>query len=187
MKKLIFGLLVLALCAGPASANSVGVFGSYYAPSDASSELGLGVDFEFGSKVEFEIRWTAYDYLETDASPEVYRIQAYPLDLGVNYNFAGGTTVQPYFGGGITYISFDFDTDTSRTTGQPRGADIDPEFEFFLQFGLDFQINTNWKATAEVVFRTVEAEVESDDLGTPLDQRVDLDGAAFNLGLAVQW
>ncbi len=187
MKKWILGLVVLALCAGPASANSVGIFASYYAPDDTSAELGMGVDFEFGTKVEFEIRWAGYDYLLTDPNPEEYRVQAYPLDLGLNYNFGGGRTVTPYVGGGVTYITFEFDTDASRTTGQPRGAGMDPEFEVYVQFGLDFQINTNWKASAEVIYRTVEAEVESDDLGFPLDQKVDMSGPAVNIGLAVQW
>lgn len=187
MKKWIFGLLVLALCAGPASANSFGFFVSHYSPSDTSAEAGLGIDVEFGQKVEVEIRWSVYDYLLTDPKPEVYRLQAVPLDLGLNYNFGGGSKVTPYVGGGLTYMTFEFDTDATRTTGQPRGADIDPEIQFYVQLGLDFQINTNWKVSAEAIYRSIDAEVESDDLGLPLDQKVDMSGPAVNIGLAVQW
>ncbi len=187
MKKLIFGLLVLALCAGPASANSVGLFASYYAPSDTSGEAGLGVDLEFGSQVEFEIRWAVYDALLTDRDPNEYRLQATPLDFGLNYNFGGGSKVTPYLGGGVSYMTFSFDGDASRTTGQPRGAAIDPEVQLFVQAGVDFQINTNWKASLEVVYRDVDAEVESDDLGLGLDQKVDMSGPVANFGLAVQW
>jgi len=187
MKKLIFGLLVLALCAGPASANSVGFFVSYYAPADTSAESGLGVDFEWGSKVEFEMRFAVYDGLRTDANPEVYRLSATPIDLGLNYNFGKGQTVTPYVGGGVSYMAFSFDGDPTRTTGQPAGAGVGPEFEIYAQFGLDFEINTNWKASAELVYRTGDTEVESDDLGTPLDQKVSINGPVFNVGLAVQW
>lgn len=187
MKKWILGLLVLALCAGPAAANSVGLFASYYAPSDTSAEAGLGVDVQFGSKVEFEIRLAVYDALLTDAKPNEYRLQATPLDFGLNYNFGSAKTVTPYVGGGISYMSFTFDGDSTRTAGQPRGAGIDAEIEIYAQFGLDFQLNTNWKMWAEVVLRTVDAEVESDDLGLGLDQKVDMSGPAFNIGLAVQW
>lgn len=190
MKKWIFGLLVLALCAGPASANSIGFFVSHYSPADTSAEGGLGLDLELGSKaskVEFELRFSAYEVLLTDANPEVYRLRATPLDLGLNYNFAGGTKVAPYVGGGISYMTFGFDGDASRSTGQPRGAGIDPEIQLYVQFGLDFEISTNWKASAELVYRDVDAEVESDDLGTPLDQKVDMSGPVFNVGLAVQW
>jgi len=187
MKKWILGLLVVALCAGPASASSVGVFVSSYAPSDASAESGLGVDLEFGSKVEFEIRLAVYDNLLTDANPEVYRLQAAPLDLGLNYNFGGTGRATPYVGGGLSYITFDFDGDTSVSTGQPRGADIDGEVQFYVQAGFDFELNQNWSISAEAIYRQIDAEVEVDDLGQGLDQKVDMSGPVFNLGLAIKW
>lgn len=187
MKKLILGLLVVALCAAPASASSIGLFASYYSPEDTSAEGGLGVDMEFGDKVELEFRLTVYDYLLTDANPEVYRLQAVPFDVGVNYNFGSGKTVTPYVGGGLSYMTFEFDTDASQTTGQPRGAAASQEIEFYAQLGLDFEINSTWTASAEVVLRSLDTEVENDDLGFPIDQRVGLSGPAFNIGLAVQW
>ena len=187
MKKWILGLVVLALCAGPATASSIGIFASSYSPDDTAASEGIGVNFEFGSKVEFQLRWTVYEDLLSDAGPEVYRIEASPLDLGVNYNLASGTTVTPYVGGGISYVVFDFDGDTSRTAGQPRAADIDPEFGIYGQFGVDFRLSTTWKIWAEVLYRMVDAEAESDDLGTPIDQKVSMSGPALNVGLAVQW
>ena len=187
MKKWILGLVVLALCAGPSAASSIGIFASSYSPDDTAGSEGVGVNMEFGSKVEFQMRWAVYEDLLSDPKPEVYRIEASPLDLGANYNFGSGTTVTPYVGGGISYVVFDFDGDVSRTGGQPRAADIDPEFGIYVQFGLDFQLSTTWKIWAELLYRAVDAEAESDDLGTPRDQKVSMSGPALNVGLAVQW
>jgi opacity protein-like surface antigen len=187
MKKWILGLLVLALCVGPASASSFGLFLSSYAPSGTDSGEGYGIDLEFGSQVEFEFRFALYGDLYTDADPLVYRIEAVPIDFGVNYNFAGGEKVTPYVGGGVTYIVMDFDGDTSRTTGQPRGASIKPEIGGYGQVGLDFRINDNWKASAELLYRYTQAEIQSDDIGLPRDQRLDMSGPALNIGLAIQW
>ena len=80
MKKWTLGLLALALCVGPASASSIGVFLSSYAPNGADTGEGFGVDFEFGSKVEFEFRLSVHGDLYTDADPNVYRIDTVPID-----------------------------------------------------------------------------------------------------------
>jgi opacity protein-like surface antigen len=181
------GLLALALCVGPASASSIGVFLSSYAPNGADTAEGFGADFEFGSTVEFELRLSAYGGLFTDADPEVYRIEAVPLDLGLNYNFGHGDRITPYVGGGFTHMVMDFDGDTTRTNGQPRGDSIKPELGSYAQFGLDFRINDNWKASAELLYRFIQAEIQSDDIGLPRDQRLEMSGPALNIGLAVQW
>ena len=187
MKKWTLGLLALALCVGPASASSIGVFLSSYAPNGADTGEGFGVDFEFGSKVEFEFRLSVHGDLYTDADPNVYRIDTVPIDMGINYNFGHGTKVTPYVGGGFTYMVMDFDGDTSRNEGQPRGEAIKPELGGYGQLGLDFQTNPRWKASAEFLYRHVQAEIQSDDVGLPRDQRLDMNGPAFNIGLAVQW
>ncbi len=188
MKRWILGLLVIALCAAPATANSIGFFGSSYSPGDTDAGEGFGLDFEFGGgALEFEMRIALYEELLTDANPNVFSIEAVPVDFGINRSFGGGGRVTPYYGGGITYAVFDFDVDATVFPQGKRGADIDPEFGFYAQLGLEFDINQNWEGSAEVVYRSLDAEVEGDDLGTFLDQKVSMSGAAFNLGLAVHW
>lgn len=188
MKRWILGLLVIAVCAAPATANSIGFFASSYSPDDTDGGEGFGLDFEFGSgALELEFRVAVYEELLTDANPHVFSLQAVPIDFGVNRSIGGGGRVTPYYGGGITYAIFDFDVDTTIFPEGTRGPDIDPEIGFFAQVGIEFGINKNWEGSAEVVYRSLDAEVEGDDLGTFLDQKVSMTGAAFNLGLAVRW
>lgn len=189
MKRWILGLLVIALCSAPATANSIGFFASSYSPDDTDDSEGFGIDFEFGGgALEFELRITLYEELLTDAIPHVFSLEAVPVDFGINRSFgSGGGKVTPYYGGGITYAVFDFDVDTTVIPEGRRGPDIDPEIGFYGQVGIEFAINRNWEGSAEVLYRGIDAEVEGDDLGTFLDQKVSMSGAAFNIGLAVHW
>jgi opacity protein-like surface antigen len=188
MKKWIPGLLVLALCAAPAAASSIGFFVSSYSPSDTDASEGVGFDLEFGSgPVEFEMRLSIYEELFSDANPKSFTIEAVPIDFGVNRSFAGGQKITPYAGGGITYYVLDFGVTTTTTTGEPRGQDIDPEIGYYAQVGFEFQINSNWKGSLEALYRQVDTNVEGDDLGLEVNQKVDLGGGAINFGVAVQW
>jgi len=188
MKKLVLGLLVLALCAGPASAGSVGLFGSSYSPNDTDSVEGFGVDFEAGEgRTQFQMRFSLYTDFRTDPNPEIFELEATPIDFGVNWNFGGGASVKPYGGIGVTYALFDFSVDTTPAPGQPRGVDIDPEFGYYAQIGLDFTLNDSWEMTAEAVYRILDAEVEVDDIGLPIDQAVSMSGVALNVGIGVHW
>lgn len=182
-------VFALTLTAGQAAASSFGFFVTSYAPDDADAGEGLGFEFEFGSgPVEFEMRISLYDELVTDPNPNIFNVEAIPIDFGINRSFGGGQkTVTPYFGGGITYAIFDFSFDTTTSAGPPRGVDIDPEIGFYGQVGLEFEINQTWKAFAEVIYRQIDAEIEGDDLGLPIDQELSMTGPAFNLGLAVRW
>jgi len=187
MKKWIPGLLVLALCAAPAAANNIGFFVSSYSPSDTDSSEGFGIDFEFGSgPTEFEMRFSLYEDLMSGSRPMRYSLEAVPIDFGVNRNFGRGTFT-PYVGGGVTYFVFDFNVTTTTTTGEARGSDIDPEFGYYAQVGVEMKINDNWNASAEAIYRKVDANIEGDDLGLPISEKVDMGGGAINIGLAVHW
>lgn len=188
MKNWTLGLLVFALCAGPTAASSIGFFVSSYSPDDTDDSEGVGVDFEFGSgPVEFELRFSLFEELLSVPGPEVYQLQAVPIDLGINRSFGRGKRVTPYIGGGLSYVVFDFDVDTTITGGAPRGVDIDPEIGYYGQIGVEFHISNAWLGSAEVLYRQVDAEVEGDDLGLPLDQKIAMSGPAFGFGLAVHW
>ncbi len=188
MKKWTLGLLVIALCAAPATANSIGFFASGYAPDDTDGSAGFGIDFEFGSgALEFELRFALYEELVADANPHAFSVEAVPIDFGLNRSFGGGSKVTPYYGGGITYAIFDFDVDATIFPDGLRGFDIDPEIGFYAQIGVEFDISTNWEGYVEGIFRSLDAEVEGDDLGTFLDQELSMSGPALNIGLAVHW
>ena len=181
-------LLALALCSAPATASSIGFFVSSYSPDDTDTREGVGLDLEFGSgPVEFEIRAAYYTELVSKANPEIFELEAVPVDFGLNRSFGGGGKITPYVGGGFTYAVFDFVGDVTVAPGVRRAVAIDAEFGFYAQAGFEFDIGKNWEGSVEGLFRQLDAEPEGDDLGTFLDQPLSMSGPAFNVGLAVHW
>ncbi len=189
MKRWILALALL-VCAAPAWAAGFSLFGSVITTDDADDEEGLGVKAEFGGgeHVDFQIRAAVYEDLLTDADPNVYEIQAVPIDLGINYDFgAEDAKVNAFVGGGVSYWVMDFSVDTTVVEGPPRGADIDPEVGWYAEVGVDVDVHRHWSILLEAVWREVSTEVEGDDVGLPTDQDVSLTGLAGNLGVTLRW
>jgi OmpW family len=187
MKKSAFIVLALLLSSVPAMAGSVGIFGSTYAPQDTDSGEGVGIDVELGSgQLRWLLRSTLYDRVTTDANPVAYDIEIVPSDLGFTYHF-GSSRLSPHVGGGLTYAVFHFDGDVTQTVNLPNAAAISPEFGFFAEVGVDFPVGRKAAIFADVVGRSLEAEVQGDDVGLVVDQKVDVGGVAVHLGVAVTW
>jgi opacity protein-like surface antigen len=188
MNRWILTLGLLALCASPASSSSFGLFATGIFTDEAGDEVGLGLllEFDAGRHVDFQIRGSLFEDLESDADPDVYDIQAAPIDLGFNYDFRPNEKIRPYVGLGVTYWVLDFSTDT--TPGTPgRGKDIDGENGAYAELGIEFAVHRTWHAFIEAVYRIAKAEVEGDDLGGPIDQDVKLNSAAVNVGAKISW
>ncbi len=184
--------LALLVCAVPASAGGFSLFGSVIETDDANDEVGPGVKLEFGAGryADLQVRVATYEDLETDAEPNVYEIQATPIDFGMNWDFGDpAKKVNPYVGGGISYWVMDFSVDTAIQGGlpPPRGVDIDPENGWYFEAGVDVEVHHIWSFFIEAVWREVSTEVEGDDLGLPVDQDVSLTGAAVNAGATLRW
>ncbi len=187
MKRWTLGLLVLTLCAAPATASSLGVFASTYSPDATGEGEGFGFDLRLGSgPVEFELRMTIYEELETTATVVPLSIEAVPIDFGVNYRFGGGRRAHPYIGGGASYVVLDYDVDITILNPQ-RTTDIDPEWGYYGQIGVDFDLNDQSHVFVQAIYRTFEAEAEEDDLGLEIDRGLNMKGGAFNLGFAFTW
>lgn len=188
MKRWILALGLWALVASPAWSSSFGLFATGITTDDAGEEIGLGLllEFDMGSHVDFQVRGSLYEDLETDADPVVYDIQAAPIDVGFNYDFLPDDRMNFYVGLGLTHWVLDFSTDT--TPGTPgRGIDIDGENGVYAELGIELAVHRTWHGFLEAVYRTAKAEVEGDDLGMPTDQEVKLNGVAVNVGAKIAW
>ncbi len=189
MKRWIMASALL-VCAAPAAAGGFSLFATGMTTDDADDEVGLGVKLEFnaGRRVDVQLRAATYEDLLTDPAPNVYEIQATPIDFGINWDFGPPEKkTNAYFGGGVSYWVMDFSVDTTTSAGPPRGVDIDPEKGWYLEGGFDVAVRGPWSFFAEVVWREVSTEVEGDDLGLPIDQDVSLTGVAVNLGATLNW
>lgn len=169
MKRFATVLTVLLMSAAvPAFAGSFGIYGSYWDSSDVEETYGGGVrvGFNFLKWLELEFHGTYYDDFEED----VVEVSAIPIDGGLRFNFLADRKVNPFIGAGVTYYLMD-----------ANEFEIDDEFGYYAQAGLEFGGNT--KFFAEAMWRILEAT--ADDGIT--DEEVDFDGFGVNLGVNWRW
>jgi hypothetical protein len=191
---LLFTALGAALSLTPARAFDFGLAGSYWntdAAGDAAGGtviLGLPVNETFG----FELRGSYFEELSDDpfenafdSDDEVFQdkgIQVTPIEAGLLFRFAPGTTFRPYVGGGASYFLIDSDF-----------GEIDDELGYYAVVGATFGdddgaqlfVEANWrKATAEV---RVDPEDLDDIDDLEIDDHADLDLDGFGANLGVRW
>ncbi|MEE8369037.1 MAG: OmpW family outer membrane protein [Thermoanaerobaculia bacterium] len=179
MKRYLWILAVVVLAAtGAAWASSVSVTVSQWATDHAGDDSGLGFKLGLSAtpNVDIEVRVAFFDMLLAEG-PEVFEVEAFPVELGLSYNFRVSDKANPYVGGGVGYYELD-----------AKGPELPGEFGWYLVGGIDVPISKNWLVFAEGLYRQVEAQAESDDLGRSLiKQELNLSGAAFNLGIGIRW
>jgi hypothetical protein len=196
MRRIVFlSILALLLAVVPAAASDLAIFGSYWQPSDFEDTAGGGLRFTFGSGVvQFELRGTYYpdltedlnDLLDTDDDDlEDFELKAIPAEAGIVFNFAPGSSVSPYIGGGATYYILDSNI-----------GEIDDEAGFYVKGGLQAGGGGGGVGfLVEALYRNVEGSVKFDpqDFGdiddVDFDDEFDLDlsGFAANVGVVFRF
>lgn len=92
-----------------------------------------------------------------------------PLTLGGNLHFGDSRRVDPFFGAGLAYVMID---DFSRLNGLEE-ASVDPEFTWFLQYGMDIALGKlrrsdptkkRWNLGLAISYMNFEAEAVSQPL-----------------------
>ncbi len=163
-------VLLMLSVAAPASAGSVGVFGSYWASGDADPVYGGGirVGFSFLKWLELDVHGTYYGETEQEIAGTTVEFQNIPLDAGLKFNLLPEKNFNVFFGAGATWYFLDSNV-----------GEIDDEFGYYAQGGIQFGSKT--KFFAEVLYRFLEAEVE--DAGSVED----LDFSDFAINAGVNW
>ena len=108
------------------------------------------------------------------------------VDLETAAPVEGALVVEWYVGGGASYVVLDYDVDIT-ILDQQRTTDIDPEWGYYVQLGVDFDMNDSSHVFLQGVYRFFEAEIEEDDLGLESDFGIDMVGGSLNLGVAFTW
>ena len=197
MRRIIFGsiLTLLAFAAGPAAASDLSLFGSYWQPSDFDDTAGGGLRVGFGGgAVQFELRGSYYpditedlnDLLDTDDDDlEDFELKAIPAEAGIVFNFAQGSSVSPYIGGGATYFILDTNV-----------GEVDDEAGFYVVGGLRAGgAGGGVGFVAEAMYRNVEGSVkfdpqdfdDIDDVDFEDEFNLDLSGFAANVGIVFRF
>ena len=186
MKKWIFGLFVLIVLAGPLHAGGIGPMLAYWDSSDAEDDQGAGVrvTVDLGTNWNLELRTAWLDSFFQVGDGVLFRIEAFPIDLGVSYGFNTAGRLQPYVGTGFTYLDINpnvVDTEIDRRIE----VHMPEEIGIYFMAGLDFPImNDKLSLFAEAMYRNIKAEANSTDIG---DFDTDMSGVGANFGLVLNF
>lgn len=185
MKKVLTVASLLALVALPAWAGGIGVTYSTWDTDEASDDQGGGIKIEIdaGKFVDLEVRTAWLESLLFSGQGEQFKLEAVPIDIGLAYDFEAGGKVQPFVGGGLSYVLLNAKVESLAP------IEADDEAGYYVVAGLEGDISERWALFAEVLYRDVSAVIKSSGfLNRDFnDFAVDLGGVGGNVGLMFTW
>jgi hypothetical protein len=186
MMRTAFVVMLLALAVTPAYAGGgIGVTGSWWDTSEAGDDVGWGIIADLSltaqSPVDLELRYASIRELTGEFEDPLFTLDVEPIEIGVSYNFNRGG-VNPYLGGGFGFYML-------RATRLDSAHDLDIQDEngWYLVGGVDLPIGGHWALLGEVMYRSVKSQLEGEGLADFDVLRVDLSGAAANVGFVWRW
>lgn len=184
MKKALIVLSVLAALAAPAWAGGIGPMVAYWDTSEAGDDNGLGfkVGFDLGSNIDFDLRVSFFDSFANVQQGRLFALEATPIDVGFSYGFNPSGAVNPYLGGGLSYVLFK--AEVVNRADQTRVSD---EPGWYAVGGLEAPIGGHFRIFGEVLYRQVKAQVEGDDIQTFVKADIDFAGPGANAGILFSW
>ncbi len=186
MKKWIPGLFLLIVLAGPLHAGGIGPMVAHWNTSDAEDDQGAGVrvTVDLGPDWNLELRTSWLDSFFQIGDGILFRIEAFPIDVGLSYGFDVAGKIEPYVGVGFTYL--DIDANVVDTEIRRRVEVLVPEeFGIYFMAGLDYPImNDRLSLFGEAVYRSIKAQANSTDIQ---DFDTDMTGLGANFGLVLNF
>ena len=186
MKKWILALFALIVLAGPLNASGIGPMLAHWDSSDAGEDQGAGVRFtlDLGPNWNLELRTSWLDSFFQIGDGVLFRMEAFPIDMGLSYGFDTGGKLQPYVGAGLTYL--DIDPNVVDTAVDRRITLNTPE-EIGINFmaGADYPIMSGKLSLfGEAIYRSIKTRTNITDLQ---DFDTDMTGLGANFGLVLNF
>ncbi len=184
MKKLLVALAVMALCATVASANHLGLYGSYWKTKDAGKGWGAGGKFRIGLVEEFlavELRGGYFFDLADDEEDVDGKLTVIPVEAALVITFPFAEEFVAYAGGGGGYYFMDGEVTVA---GIKEDLDIKDEPGFFGVAGGEINFSENAALFIEGKYQFLKIK-EINDIEVDEDNK--LDGFGGNAGLLLKW
>lgn len=185
MKKILAVASFLALVTVPAWAGGIGIMYSTWDTDDMSDDEGVGfkIEFDVGQYVDFEIRGAWLDELGTSTQGEVFQLEAMPVDVGLSTDFLHDRKVQPFVGGGLSYVFLN-----AKVAGDSV-LRTDDEVGYYLVAGLRGSLTERVSLFGELLRRDLKTEITSDGfLNRDFENfSANLAGIGANVGLSLSW
>lgn len=155
MKKMCVGLLLFLISSIVFSKNTlkIGAYAGYFFPSDSTiKEVYTKGEMTYGAKIGLRVWKGLHVWLsgmqfkkvsETIPLGDITTVTLNPLTLSLRYTIPLGT-LNPYLGGGYTYIFFKEKSDIGNISGEGKGYSVSAGFEvklsswFYMDFGITY-------------------------------------------------
>jgi hypothetical protein len=186
MKKWILSLFALIVLAGPLHAGGVGPMLAHWDSKDAGDDQGAGVRItvDLGPVWNLELRASWLDSFFQVGDGILFRLEAFPIDLGLSYGFDTAGKAEPYVGVGVTYLDIDPNA-VSSDIARRIEVRIPEEAGIHFLAGLDYPImNGKLSLFGEAVYRNIKTRAGSTDIQ---DFNTDLSGIGANFGLVMNF
>lgn len=180
----VLGVLVV-LSTVPGWAGGITLMATYWDSDQAgdSSLLGVKIDMEASPHLDIELRASALgEDFGTEGQGTPFQLEAAPLELGFAYVFNREATVTGFLGAGLGFYLLEVERPEP-----DRLATVDDEAGWYLAGGFELGFHQNGAVLLEVMWRTVEAELDGDGLDDFDTLGVDLTGPAVNFGIQYRW
>lgn len=182
---IVFAALLLFPLAAAAQNNEIGVFISTSQFDDGEIEdAGDVFDAEFDEDMGYGVSYNrfwfggfstefAYQKLGADLTVSLEDVAADAGELNLDIltataqlHFARGSTLSPYIGGGVAYVSGDAGSIDEDELGN---TDLESEVEFLANAGLDLNLGRSFGIFVDGKYILYEARGEGDSDGEALD------------------
>jgi len=186
MRKAFVAVAVLTALAMPAWGGDLGVMASFWSPDDIDDDTRGGVYLDIPIvRLDWQTRVTFYEEMGfSSAAQGEFIIDPTTIDTGLAWTFpTKNADIEPFLGAGFSYVDFKIN----------RGGRIKDEFGWYGNVGLDWNFRGNGSVRGELLYRVLSAEIQGDDLGVSefagrfIDEPLDLNGVALNIGIAYHW
>ena len=186
MKKWILGLFALIVLTGPLHAGGIGPMVAHWDTNDAVDDQGAGVrlTLDLGPDWNLELRASWLDSFFQIGDGILFRIEAFPIDMGLSYGFQTAGRFEPYVGAGLTYL--DINPNVVDTVIR-RAIEVRTPEEVGIHFlaGFDYPIqNDKLSLFAEAMYRNIKTKADSPDIE---DFNTDMSGLGLNFGLVLNF
>lgn len=164
-------LLLLPATAMAQVENRLRIQGIWSNPTGDLTDQGVTIEADdaFGAQVAWEFLFTPSFGLEIAAatsehdvegrlgnvSVDVGELRVTPVTASLLYHFTPGATADFYVGGGAAYVNY------GDVKGDLGTVEVDDDFTFTLQAGVDVSLGGAWGLTGGVKYIDTEAEDET--------------------------
>ena len=183
MRMFLCVLGVVLLGAVAASANGLGVFGSYWDTKDADDGYGGGAKLQIDvmENICIEARGSYYPEFGSDSDDEI-KVDIIPIEADAIIKFPISDLLTPFVGGGVGYYMFEVDNDV-------EGVDvsIDDEFGFFALAGVEIGLSEQVSLFVEGKYTWLDITADVSGGGESESEDGTLDGFGGNAGLMLKW